>query len=814
VRSGVESVTRLIAVGFWYLTALFAWLISVPFAYQNFIKPRLLPDFIAFAENHGYLAAGLWPIGWLSLRSALEDPRSRGVARLLLGFWGVAGLVLLFTPSLAALPTDNRAIAVCLAALLLPLGTAIVDLRRAGTFPDPPATDRTTLDAAAVGLASGLVFAGYNGQALARSNVAWVGLGASALTHLLTAAALLLALMAIRALAALRERPVYAEFWLGTLALALALTAVMTRLVVPALSVAGTMRWTGAVAMAVTLALVLAARGRIAGSTHSDGVLCTLGAMIPQRLTRLGPAWLPWMLVIAVLAWGGPAISRVLDWNFLILTLSVLLVWLLALGSGLSLVAGLVEKGWRVAVPTRGVLASCAMVLGAYAVLVPAPTHAGPPSAVDEWTVDDPSFRTLRDALRPPTPADAGFYPFLQKHTNLGPDVHVQAFDIRHAPLTGAPAAYRPHIFLIVVDSLRRDYLAPYNPAVTFTPQIGRFGSENLVFKRTLTRYGATGLSVPSIWVGGLVPHQQYPKPFGPFNALHALLMHEEYQTWISWDNVVDAVVPREGSGPALSTNRAVKDFRFCEMIGDVRARLDRITPDGPPVFTWGLPQDVHISAITREGGQPIDQQPYPGFDAAHASRLKRLDGCFGGFIDDLKARHLYDDSVIILTSDHGDSLGEEGRWGHAYTLFPEVLQVPLIVHVPERLRARFDLDLSAPSFTADLTPTLYTLLGHETTPPGPMFGEPLVWRKESTARPRAADGALVASSYGSVYGWVSDNARELYVADGVSLRDNRYALDGTPTGRALSITDGERRAGQATITDALKNLARFYHIE
>src|SRR6185436_4496671 len=173
-------------------------------------------------------------------------------------------------------------------------------------------------------------------------------------------------------------------------------------------------------------------------------------------------------------------------------------------------------------------------------------THAGPPSAVDEWTVADPSFRTLRDALRPPTPADAGFYPFLQKHTNLGPDVHVQAFDIRHAPLTGGPAAYRPHIFLIVVDSLRRDYLAPYNPAVTFTPQIGRFGSESLVFKRTLTRYGATGLSVPSIWVGGLVPHQQYPKPFGPFNALHALLMHEQYETWLSWDNVVDAVVPHD----------------------------------------------------------------------------------------------------------------------------------------------------------------------------------------------------------------------------------------------------------------------------
>jgi hypothetical protein len=71
-----------------------------------------------------------------------------------------------------------------------------------------------------------------------------------------------------------------------------------------------------------------------------------------------------------------------------------------------------------------------------------------------------------------------------------------------------------------------------------------------------------------------------------------------------------------------------------------------------------------------------------------------------------------------------------------------------------------------------------------------------------------------VASSYGSVYGWVSDNARELYVADGVSLRDYRYTLDGTPTGRPLSIATSERTVGQAAIKDALTALARFYHLE
>ena len=72
----------------------------------------------------------------------------------------------------------------------------------------------------------------------------------------------------------------------------------------------------------------------------------------------------------------------------------------------------------------------------------------------------------------------------------------------------------------------------------------------------------------------------------------------------------------------------------------------------------------------------------------------------------------------------------------------------------------------------------------------------------------------LVASSYGSVYGWISDNGRQLYVADGVSLRDYRYDLDGTPTGRALPVNDAERRAGQAAIKDALADLARFYKLD
>ncbi len=292
-----EGVARVVAVGFWYLTAVFAWLISVPFAYQNFIKPRLLPDFVAFAEQHGPLALLLWPVGWLSLGGALAHPRSRPLARAVLGLWAVAAVALPFMPSLAHLPTDGRAIAAGAAALIFPLVSAVTDLLRAAPLDEQASGDRTGLDAVAVVLAAGLVFGLYSTQAAGRGPVSTAGLGASALTHLLTAAALLLGLTAIRALAALRERPVYAEFWLAAIVLVMGLTTVMTSLVLPALSVTGTARWLGGVAMSATLAMVLVSRGRLTGSAQGDGVLTALSGVVPVRLSTGSPwAWAGWLL--------------------------------------------------------------------------------------------------------------------------------------------------------------------------------------------------------------------------------------------------------------------------------------------------------------------------------------------------------------------------------------------------------------------------------------------------------------------------------------------------------------------------------------
>ena len=75
----------------------------------------------------------------------------------------------------------------------------------------------------------------------------------------------------------------------------------------------------------------------------------------------------------------------------------------------------------------------------------------------------------------------------------------------------------------------------------------------------------------------------------------------------------------------------------------------------------------------------------------------------------------------------------------------------------------------------------------------------------------RLTEPQLLAASYGSVYGTLSDDARRLYVVDGISLREYSYELDGTGAGRAITVGDGERARSQQAIRATVEEIASFY---
>ena len=62
--------------------------------------------------------------------------------------------------------------------------------------------------------------------------------------------------------------------------------------------------------------------------------------------------------------------------------------------------------------------------------------------------------------------------------------------------------------------------------------------------------------------------------------------------------------------------------------------------------------------------------------------------------------------------------MASRGRWAHAFYLAPETIRIPLIMHVPQRLREGRRWDPEAVAMLTDVTPTLYELLGYGPVPP------------------------------------------------------------------------------------------------
>ena len=91
-----------------------------------------------------------------------------------------------------------------------------------------------------------------------------------------------------------------------------------------------------------------------------------------------------------------------------------------------------------------------------------------------------------------------------------------------------------------------------------------------------------------------------------------------------------------------------------------------------------------------------------------YRAEVSRADRAIGLLLEELKHRGLYENTLIVVTSDHGEALGEHDTVGHVVSLFDELLQVPLVMRLPQ---SRRDSRLSAMSESVvrhvDLVPTI-----------------------------------------------------------------------------------------------------------
>ncbi len=209
---------------------------------------------------------------------------------------------------------------------------------------------------------------------------------------------------------------------------------------------------------------------------------------------------------------------------------------------------------------------------------------------------------------------------------------------------------------------------------------------------------------------------------------------------------------------------------------------------------------------------RPPQEGAYPGFQPSAATEIKRLDGCFGSFVGYLKARGLYDNSIVVLTADHGESYGDYGHTNHTFGLHPEVLRVPLIIHLPIDMQNKYYVDPDAVAFNIDVTPSLYYLLGHRPLQTTSASGRPLftLTKEENESYQRA--NYMVAVCYGPIYGLLSHNGDNLFVANEMDDVYQYFDLVHDPGGTHNLLDQQILASDQKVIRADVQGIADLYH--
>jgi arylsulfatase A-like enzyme len=307
------------------------------------------------------------------------------------------------------------------------------------------------------------------------------------------------------------------------------------------------------------------------------------------------------------------------------------------------------------------------------------------------------------------------------------------------APAPAPPAG----IVLVSIDTLRADHVGCYGYPVPTTPAIDALCRDGVLFREAISHAPSTLASHASI-LSSLVP-QHHGASFARRSALPpaALTLAEVlsahgYRT--ASFNEGGQLSAEFGVGQGFEEYRSYRKTRFAHALADAQAWLESTPRDtGRPFFlflhTYGphagySPDPRYLSEfhpgyagpLPRRIGQKLlnqinrrelllDAQDERRVIAAYDAELRATDDLLGGFVAALRARGLYERSLIAVTSDHGEELGERGRFGvHAHTLQDELLRVPLVLKLPGAQRA--GAALSGPVRGIDVAPTLLAAAG------------------------------------------------------------------------------------------------------
>ncbi len=297
--------------------------------------------------------------------------------------------------------------------------------------------------------------------------------------------------------------------------------------------------------------------------------------------------------------------------------------------------------------------------------------------------------------------------------------------------------AERSNVILLSIDTLRADYLSSYGHERDTSPKLRRwFESNGVLFENAVAAATTTGPShmtmftslVPTVHGIAERPGVASPAPL----TLAEVLRAEGYVTgavtedgplharW-GFSRGFDSYAENTSSDVMLPEGHVAATFGKAEEW--LRRNADK------PFFLFLHTFEVHypytpparysalFQNVERRPGLPPDYAP-----ELYDREIRYVDDQLDAFLDKLQRAGLLEDTVVIVTSDHGEEFLEHGLIGHGGNLHPEVLHVPLLFRGPGIRGGR---RITSPVAHTDLMPTVLSLLDIES--PAVMMGRSLV---------------------------------------------------------------------------------------
>ncbi|MEO8276097.1 MAG: sulfatase [Thermoanaerobaculia bacterium] len=306
-------------------------------------------------------------------------------------------------------------------------------------------------------------------------------------------------------------------------------------------------------------------------------------------------------------------------------------------------------------------------------------------------------------------------------------------------------------IVVIVIDTLRADHVGLYGSRWPATPQIDSLGPESVRFEQAYSQASWTRPSVPSLFTG-LYPSEHGITGFdeesgrvvrGQILSDDAMTLAEgmkaagyrtalagyQYQLSVKFNQQQGFDFYRNNlSGGSGEINRTFLDWLdqepqkpffvylhyldihwpYCPS-DSVRGRFDRT----PTAFDTCDEKGARaLRTKLASGALPTTAGDRRALDARYSEKLFELDSGIGSLFDELKRRGRWDDSLIVVTADHGQEFGDHGGFDHGTSLYDELLHVPFVWKLPSGFGSRRGRALPQLIEIRSLLPTLFDLVG------------------------------------------------------------------------------------------------------